>query len=70
MILQVLAIIGQLRKFVGFDVMERVSEGHVAAAVVMPVTFAIRCDVDEARSRMVVSERGQQPVGESLSIVK
>ena len=68
MILQVPAIIRHLRQSVGLNVMERMRQGHVAVAMMMPIAFAIRGDVDEARR--VVGEGGQQPVGERLAVVE
>ena len=70
MLIQVLAVISQLGKPVELNIMERTSEGHVAAAMVMPIAFAIRCDVDEAGRGPVLAELVQQPLGELLSVVE
>src|SRR5579859_5658588 len=43
--LQEFAIVGQLRKALRFDVVQRVRQGHFAVAVVMPIGFAVGGDV-------------------------
>ena len=71
LICQVFAIISQFRKAIGFNVVERVRERHVTAAMVMPIAFRhpLRC----GRGEETTGPRGtsySQPVGERLSTVE
>ena len=65
---QILAIIGDARELVAFDVIQRVGERHVAVRMVMAVGFAIGGDVHELGPGTAVVEAAEQAMGKTLTI--
>src|SRR4030095_7077769 len=67
MAFEVFAIVRKLRQLIGLDGVQGVGEGHVAEAVVMAVTFAVRSDMDELGPVARLGERTDEPVGQILT---
>ena len=65
---EVLAVVGELRQLVGFDVMQRVGERHLALEMMVAVGLAVGGDVHELRPAAVLGEAADQAVGEAFAI--
>jgi hypothetical protein len=60
-------VIREARELIGLDVLEGVTEGHFAMAMMMPVGFAISGDVDELIFSPVFDEGVSQAMGETFA---
>ncbi len=67
---EVFPVAGNLGELFGLDVIERISEGHLAVAVMMAVGFAVGGDVYKFRPGAVRREGPHEPIGELFSVVK
>ncbi len=67
---KILPVAREGREFLGFNVLQRVSERHFATMVMMAVSFTVSGDVDEFRPCPAIRKGSQQPVGEGLAVVE
>jgi len=67
---KILAVIGYTSKLIGFDMMEGISQGHVAETVVVTERLAVSRYVHDLRPLTLVLERGKQFPGEPFSIIE
>ncbi len=71
MLFQVFPEIRELGRLIRFDVVERVSQRHLAETVVMSVGFAVGRDVNEfGPGTQILSESGHDAFGERFSIAE
>ena len=70
MMLQVLTIVRQPGKVVGFNVVEGGGKGHVAEFMMMPVRFAVGGDVQELRPVPPVREAVHEALGKRFAAVQ
>ena len=70
MLLQKLAVVGDLRQAAALDVIERVGQRHVAERVVMPVGFAVGGDVGQLRAFALIRQSIQKPARKTAAIVQ
>ena len=69
-LLEILAVVRELGEVVFFDVMQRVGKSHLAIAMMMPVAFAVGCDMREFRPIAAVRIRVLQALGENFAVVQ
>src|SRR5262249_37740124 len=67
---EVLAVVRQSGEVVGFDMVQSVSQRHVALFVVMAIGFTVGRDVDNLRPCPAVGKCGQQPAGKIFAFVE
>ena len=70
MFLQVLAVVRELGDSLFFDVLERISKGHVSVCVMMSVTFAIGGDMHQLWPVAGVGKASGQAMRELLAAVE
>ena len=64
----VFPIIGELREMVFFDMIQCISQGHIAALVMVSIGFTVRCDVHQLRPWSFSRRKCRpQPAGEILA---
>src|SRR5215471_12294629 len=67
---EVFAVVCQPGEVVRFDMVQSVSQRHVALFVVMAIGFTVGRYVDNLRPRPVVRKCGQQPAGKIFALVE
>src|ERR1035438_7356068 len=67
---EIFGVVRELGELVGFDVMQRVRERHLALEMMMAVRLAIGSDVHELRPAAVLGKTADQPVSEAFAIRK
>ncbi len=67
---QVLGVVGEPREPFRLDVLQRVTQSHVAVGMMMPVRLPVGGDRDELGARAVIREPAHEPVGEQLPVVE
>src|SRR5580692_232472 len=70
MTLEKLAIVGEFRKFVRFDVVKSVRQCHFPKMMMVSVTLAVGCNVSQLGPIPGIGKAGQQALGKPLPIVE
>ena len=67
-LLQVFSIVREAGDLSGFDIVQSERQGHIAVSPVMPVSLAIRGDVNQLRPGARIGKCSDEPVCETLTI--